>query len=295
MYKGRFKKPENDLEIIEKQGEEEKVVAKTPQVPDEMFTACPSCKNAMYNEDLENSCFVCNKCGYNFKITARRRLEMVCDNESFTEMLTDYKTINILNFPDYDKKLEVSKQKSGEKESVICASGRIMDNPCCIFAMESEFMMGSMGAVTGEKITALFEYATENDLPVVGFTLSGGARMQEGIISLMQMAKTSGAVKRHSDAGNFYMAILCDPTTGGVTASFAMEADITIAEPGALIGFAGPRVIEQTIKQKLPEGFQRSEMLLKKGFVDMIVKRSEQRKIIGQLLSIHHLNHKKNP
>jgi len=286
MFKGMFKKPENDLEIHEK-GSESTVVSNIPTVPDELFTACPVCKNAEYNNDLENSFYVCTKCGYNFKIKARKRLEIICDEGTAEEVFEDLESSNILSFPDYDKKLKDGKDKSGEKESVLCAKAEIAGNACCVFVMESEFMMGSMGAVTGEKITRLFELAADENLPVVGFTLSGGARMQEGIISLMQMAKTSGAVKKHSDSGNFYLAVLCDPTTGGVTASFAMEADITIAEPGALIGFAGPRVIEQTIKQKLPEGFQRAEMLLEKGFVDLIVKRSEQKKIIGELLNIH--------
>ncbi len=286
MFKGLFKKPENDLEIAE-DGKEIVKSGTVPSVPDEMFTACPNCKNAMYNIDLKKRNYVCDKCGYHFKMAARERIAFICDGGNYEELFKGIISKNIIDFPGYDKKLEDSRQKSGEEESVICAKGTVEGNPCCIFAMESQFMMGSMGAVTGEKITRLFEYASEEKLPVIGFTLSGGARMQEGIISLMQMAKTSGAVKKHGDEGNLYVAVLCDPTTGGVTASFAMEADIILAEPGALIGFAGPRVIEQTIKQKLPEGFQRSEMLLEKGFIDAIVKRGEQKAFLGKILELH--------
>lgn len=286
MFKGKFKKPENILEINEKHDENTNVT-NIPSVPDEMFTACPSCKTAMYTSDFVANYYVCDKCGYHFKLQARKRVELICDADSFEELYQDLTSQNIISFPGYDKKLAESTQRSGEREAVLCGTAKIYENPCCIFIMESQFMMGSMGSVVGEKITRLFEYAIEHSLPVVGFTLSGGARMQEGIISLMQMAKTSGAVQRHNQAGNLYIAVLCDPTTGGVTASFAMEADITIAEPGALIGFAGPRVIEQTIKQKLPQGFQRAEMLVEKGFVDIIVKRSEQKKYLGTLLALH--------
>ena len=177
--------------------------------------------------------------------------------------------------------------QSGESESVICGTARIGGFPCGLCVMDSSFMMGSMGTVTGEKITRMFEYATEHGLPMVVFTVSGGARMQEGIMSLMQMAKTSGAVKRHSDAGLFYITVLTDPTTGGVTASFAMEGDIILAEPKALIGFAGPRVIEQTIRQRLPQGFQRSEFLQEKGFVDAVVSRKDMKDTLANLLSLH--------
>ena len=185
------------------------------------------------------------------------------------------------------KKLINANLESKENEAVITGVAKIGGYACAIFVMEPYFMMGSMGCVVGEKITRIFEYATENKIPVLGFTLSGGARMQEGILSLMQMAKTSGAVKKHSDDGNLYITVLTDPTTGGVTASFAMEGDIIIAEPHALVGFAGPRVIEQTIRQKLPEGFQRAEFLLKNGFVDAIVPRNEQKSYITKLLSFH--------
>ena len=196
---------------------------------------------------------------------------------------------NIIGFPDYNRKLAAAKNRSGENESVITGVCTINGYKTVIFAMDPSFMMGSMGTVTGEKITRAFEYATENRMPVVAFTLSGGARMQEGILSLMQMAKTSGAVKRHSDAGLLYITVLTDPTTGGVTASFAMEGDIILSEPGALIGFAGPRVIEQTIRQKLPKDFQTAEFLQDKGFVDAVVDRRKMKDTLAKLLSLHNI------
>lgn len=197
---------------------------------------------------------------------ARQRLYTITDKDSFKEMFTDIKSDNPLGFPGYSEKLDTVRNVSGEDEAVICGTCRIGKQSACIFAMESYFMMGSMGSAVGEKITSLFEYATEHRMPVIGFTVSGGARMQEGLLSLMQMAKTSAAVKRHSDAGLLYVSVLTDPTTGGVTASFAMEADIILAEPGATVGFAGARVIEQTMKKSLPKEFQKAEFVLEHGF-----------------------------
>ena len=194
---------------------------------------------------------------------------------------------NPLNFPGYNDKIETVRIASAEKEAVVCGTASIGAQKCCLFVMESYFMMGSMGSAVGEKITSLFEYAVQHRLPVVGFTVSGGARMQEGLLSLMQMAKTSAAVKRHSDAGLLYIAVLTDPTTGGVTASFAMEADIIIAEPGATVGFAGARVIEQTTRKALPEGFQTSEFVLKHGFIDSIVPRVSLKSYLAELLKLH--------
>ena len=202
-------------------------------------------------------------------------------------MYSEMKSGNPLNFPGYRDKLETVRSASGEEEAVICGTAKIGGQNCCLFVMESYFMMGSMGSVVGEKITSLFEYALEHRLPVIGFTVSGGARMQEGLLSLMQMAKTSAAVKRHGDAGLLYIAVLTDPTTGGVTASFAMEADIILAEPGATVGFAGARVIEQTTRKALPKGFQKSEFVLEHGFIDKIVPRSEQKKLLTKLLEMH--------
>ena len=230
---------------------------------------------------------VCPKCGHHLRLGARKRLALICDPDSFQEMDAGLAGGNPLDFPDYADKLDKARKASGEAEGVITGIGKVDGISAALFAMEPAFMMGSMGAAVGEKITLLFEEATRQELPVVGFTVSGGARMQEGMISLMQMAKTSGAVGRHSQAGLLYLAVLTDPTTGGVMASFAMEGDITIAEPGALVGFAGPRVIEQTIRQKLPQGFQRAEFLLEKGFVDLICDRRQLRDTLAHLLRLH--------
>ena len=202
---------------------------------------------------------MCRKCGHHFKVTARQRIRILTDRHSFHEQDKELESVNLIDFPGYDKKLENARKNSGEKESVVWGTAEIDGNPCVLCVMDSNFMAGSMGTITGEKISRAFEYAADHRLPAVVFTASGGARMQEGILSLMQMAKTSGAVKRHSDAGLLYVTVLTDPTTGGVTASFAMEGDIILAERGALVAFAGPRVIEQTIRQKLPQGFQQSE------------------------------------
>jgi len=212
---------------------------------------------------------------------------MLADTGTFIEYDKELTPKNVLNFPEYDAKLEAARLQSAETDSVVCGECVIGGMKVAIFAMEPSFMMGSMGSVAGEKITRTFERALEENIPVIGFAVSGGARMQEGMVSLMQMAKTSGAVKRHSDAGNLYICILTDPTTGGVTASFAMEADIILAEPNALIGFAGPRVIEQTIRKKLPTGFQRAEFQLEHGFVDKIVYRKRQKAYLTKLLEMH--------
>lgn len=278
----QFKKPRNELELILKNGKK-----RTPSIPDEMFTYCPSCKKAMITDELSDNANVCSKCGYHFYINARMRLHLIADKDSFTEVERDMQSTNVIGFPDYEKKLKHAKLASSENEAVVTGLCSIAGVRCAVFVMEKNFMMGSMGTVVGEKITRLFETAIEQKLPVVGFTVSGGARMQEGILSLMQMAKTSGAVSRHSKSGLLYITILTNPTTGGVTASFAMAGDIILSEPDALICFAGPRVIAQTTRQKLPAGFQKAEFLLEKGFIDAIVKRTELRKTIGKLLWMH--------
>ena len=276
-----FLKPKNELE---KQGEE---VENRPYIPDELWVKCPVCKTPVLSSDLAENNKVCPKCGYHFRIGARQRIEMTADEGSFVEFDANMTSTNIIDFPDYTRKLKNAKLNSGENESVITGLARIGGCETVLAVMNSQFMMGSMGTVTGEKITRAFEYATEKSLPVVVFTVSGGARMQEGILSLMQMAKTSGAVKRHSDAGLLYITVLTDPTCGGVTASFAMEGDIIISEPKALIAFAGPRVIEQTIRQKLPKDFQTAEFVLEKGFIDAVVPRGEMREVLTKLLRLH--------
>ena len=252
----------------------------------EMSENCPACDKAIPISELRENHQVC-RCGHSFRISARQRLGYLVDSESFIEMFTEIVSVDPLEFPGYVEKLEKLKTGGSEPEAVICGTAAIGGAKCAIFVMDPYFMMGSMGAAVGEKITLLFEYALENSLPVVGCTVSGGARMQEGIISLMQMAKTSGAVKRHSNARNFYLTLLTDPTTGGVTASFAMLGDIAIAEPGAIIGFAGARVVEQTVRKKPPPGFQKAENLLDHGFVDMIVPRRKQKQVIATLLRMH--------
>lgn len=228
-------------------------------VPDGMFMRCPKCKEIIYSEDLVANKYVCPKCEHYFRINAKQRIEMVLDRGSFVEWDKEIVTDNPLQFPNYIEKIEKAQKLTGLDEAVITGKGTIKGKEVAIGVMSADFIMGSMGSVVGERITRLFEKATEEKLPVVMFCCSGGARMQEGTVSLMQMAKTSQAVKRHDEAGLLYVSVLTDPTTGGVTASFAMLGDVIIAEPGALIGFAGQRVIEQTIHQKLPEGFQRAE------------------------------------
>lgn len=282
LRKDLFRRPRNELE-----GYGRHLKKTLPDVPSEMCVLCPSCKEILFTGALNDNYHVCPKCGYHFRMNARQRLNMITDESSFSELYNNLLSKNLIQFPHYEEKLKQARLASGEREAVVCGTATIFGFSCAIFVMDPYFMMGSMGTVVGEKITRIFEYATEHSLPVVGYIVSGGARMQEGILSLMQMAKTSGAVKLHSDAGNLFLAVLTDPTTGGVTASFGMEADIILAEPNSLIGFAGPRVIEQTIRQKLPAGFQRAEFLLEKGFVDLIVERKDQKSQIAKLLSFH--------
>lgn len=258
-----------------------------PYVPQELCTSCPSCKAMLFQNDLEENNGVCPKCGYHFRLSARQRIGLICDENTYEPWDENLTPKDPLSFPGYGAKLKASRLRSRELEGVLTGKASVGGVPCAIFAMDAGFMMGSMGSVIGEKITRLFERAVKEKLPVIGFTVSGGARMQEGILSLMQMAKTSGAVKLHSDAGLLYITVLTDPTTGGVTASFAMEGDIILSEPGALIAFAGPRVIEQTMRQKLPKGFQTAEFLLEKGFVDAVVPRKELRDTLSRLLRLH--------
>ncbi|MFR7987844.1 MAG: acetyl-CoA carboxylase, carboxyltransferase subunit beta [Anaerotignum lactatifermentans] len=257
----------------------------TPTVEEKI--RCPICKAIDTKRSVAKNKMVCPSCGYHYRISAKTRIKAICDKGSFQELEMNIQTENPLNFPGYANKIESARAASGQMEGVVCGTAAIRRQPCAVFVMDPQFMMGSMGSVVGEKITRLFEYATEHDLPVVGFTASGGARMQEGILSLMQMAKTSGAVHFHSDKGGLYITVLTDPTTGGVTASFAMLGDIILSEPNALIGFAGRRVIEQTTKKKLPEDFQRAEFLQDCGFVDAIVPRTELRATLERLLKQH--------
>ncbi|MCY7153095.1 acetyl-CoA carboxylase, carboxyltransferase subunit beta [Streptococcus mitis] len=257
-----------------------------PEVPDELFSQCPGCKYTIYQKDLGSE-RICPHCGYTFRISAQERLALTIDMGTFLEMFKGIETQDPLNFPGYRKKLTLMREKTGLDEAVVTGTALIKGETVALGIMDSNFIMASMGTVVGEKITRLFEYATAEKLPVVLFTASGGARMQEGIMSLMQMAKISAAVKRHSNAGLFYLTILTDPTTGGVTASFAMEGDIILAEPQSLVGFAGRRVIENTVREDLPEDFQKAEFLLEHGFVDAIIKRRELPDTIARLVRLH--------
>ncbi len=259
----------------------------TDNRPKSRKITCKKCQKQISVRKIRNNNFVCPECGHYFTVRARRRILMLTDKRSFIEMDKEMKSFNVLDFPEYDEKLIKATEKSRENEAVICGEGKIGGMRVCIFAMDANFMMGSMGAVVGEKITRLFEYAAVEKLPVVGVTVSGGARMQEGMLSLMQMSKVSAAVKRHSNGGNLYIVLLTNPTTGGVDASFAMLGDITLAEPGARVGFAGPRVIEKTLNQSLPENFQRAERVLQCGFIDEIVPRADQKSYIEKLLRFH--------
>lgn len=257
-----------------------------PEVPDELFSQCPGCKYTIYQKDLGSE-RICPHCGYTFRISAQERLALTIDMGTFLEMFKGIETQDPLNFPGYRKKLTLMREKTGLDEAVVTGTALIKGEKVALGIMDSNFIMASMGTVVGEKITRLFEFATDEKLPVVLFTASGGARMQEGIMSLMQMAKISAAVKRHSNAGLFYLTILTDPTTGGVTASFAMEGDIILAEPQSLVGFAGRRVIENTVREDLPEDFQKAEFVLEHGFVDAIVKRRELPDTIARLVRLH--------
>ena len=273
---GLFRSPQNELEKGGKEAEDAGI-----------RNACPHCGALVALSDQQENLNVCPACGYHFRIGPRERIAYLVDEDSFQELDGELMSRDVLGFPGYDQKLRNAKLASREKEGVVCGAAQIGGEPCALFVMDPNFMMGSMGTVVGEKIARLFEYAAGHGLPVVGYTVSGGARMQEGILSLMQMAKVSAALLRHSQAGLFYLTVLTDPTTGGVTASFAMDGDIIMAEPGATIGFAGARVIEQTIRKKLPQGFQKAEFLLEHGFVDLIVPRGEQRETIARLLRLH--------
>lgn len=258
-----------------------------PEVPEGLLRKCNKCGGAIIAEDVKKGYYICPKCGGYFRVHAYRRIEMVGDEGTFEEWDKGLCTRNPLHYKGYEEKIAHLQEKTGLEEAVVTGKVKIQGQDTVIGVCDGRFMMSSMGEVVGEKITRAVERATREKLPVILFTCSGGARMQEGIISLMQMAKTSAALKRHSDAGLLYVTVLTDPTTGGVTASFAMLGDIILAEPGALIGFAGPRVIEQTIGQKLPKGFQRAEFLVEHGFVDAIVERPKLRETLGEILRMH--------
>lgn len=285
MLRNMFKKTYTKIDT--KYKSQEAAEGGEPNIPEGMWRKCNKCSQPIYVEDVKNNYYVCPKCNGYFRVHAYRRIEMIADTGSFKEWNREMPFSNPLEFPGYEKKVQAAREKSRLEEAVVTGKCTVDGNPAVIGVCDARFIMSSMGHVVGEKITDAVERATKEQLPVILFACSGGARMQEGIVSLMQMAKTSAALKRHHEAGQLFISVLTDPTTGGVTASFAMLGDIILAEPGALIGFAGPRVIEQTIGQKLPEGFQRSEFLLDHGFVDKIVERKDQKRVLGQILYMH--------
>lgn len=256
-------------------------------IPVGKWVKCEKCNEILYKDTLHENFSVCPNCGNHFRLSARRRIKQIVDEGTFKSFETDIKTVNPLKIDGYLEKIEGLKAKTGIDEAVVCGTGKINSELAIICVMDGNFLMGSMGSVVGEKITYSIEKAIELKLPIIIFSVSGGARMQEGIISLMQMAKTSSAIAKLNDAGILYISVLTDPTYGGVTASFASLGDIILAEPKAMIGFAGPRVIKQTIGQELPDGFQTAEFLLEHGFIDKIVERKNMKETIYKLLKFH--------
>ena len=291
MLKNMFKKTYTMIDTRYKPPKKEE----EPSIPQGLWRKCNKCGQPIYVEDVTNNFYVCPKCGGYFRVHAYRRIEMLIDEGTFEEWNAHMDFSNPLNFPGYEKKVQATKERTKLNEAIITGKGRIGGQETAFGVCDARFFMSSMGHIMGEKITQMIERATEEQLPVIIYACSGGARMQEGIVSLMQMAKTSAALKRHHEAGQLFISVLTDPTTGGVTASFAMLGDIILAEPNALIGFAGPRVIEQTIRQKLPEGFQRAEFLLEHGFVDKIVERKDQKEVLSQILRLHQKTDLSNP
>lgn len=277
------------IDKIKKINKEEKSI-KNEKASDMLigkWVKCDKCKEILYKEDVHKNFSVCPNCGKHFRISARRRISQIADEGSFEEIGAEILTKDPLQFEGYLKKVDVLKEKTKITEAVKCGFCKINEEDAVLCVMDGNFMMGSMGSAVGERITLAIEKSIETKLPLIIFCVSGGARMQEGIVSLMQMAKTSAALAKHNEEGLLYISVLTDPTTGGVTASFASLGDIILAEPDSLIGFAGPRVIEQTIKQKLPDGFQKAEFLLEHGFVDMIVERKEMKDTLYQIIKLH--------
>ena len=278
------------IDKVKKINEEEKVKTRNEKASDRMigkWVKCDNCKEILYKEELHKNLSVCPNCGKHFRLSARRRIKQIADEGTFEEIGKEILTEDPLHFEGYMKKVETLREKTKIEEAVKCGICAIEGQKVVLGVMDGNFLMGSMGRAVGERITLAIETAIKKKLPLIMFCVSGGARMQEGIVSLMQMAKTSSAIARLNEKGLLYISVLTDPTTGGVTASFASLGDIILAEPKALIGFAGPRVIEQTIKQKLPKGFQSSEFLLEHGFIDKIVERKDMKETLAKLVRLH--------
>ncbi len=289
LFKKNVKQENGEYDNVateQKQDEKITLKEKNENSSDETLE-CPKCKQIFNKKDVKENMNVCMACGYHYVVSADRRIKLLVDQGSFRPLKCKVAFSNPLSYPDYEEKIKSLQEKTGLEEAAYTGVGKIDGYETVIAVLSSKFLMGSMGMAVGEKITNAFEYADRKKLPIIVFAASGGARMQEGIVSLMQMAKTSAAVEKFSTNGGLYISVLTHPTTGGVSASFAMLGDITLAEPGALIGFAGPRVIEQTIGQKLPEGFQRSEFQQEHGFVDQIVSRDKMRDTLAHILRLH--------
>ena len=283
-----FRSRRDRLDRLRRQREQAvEAAAKRSDLPSGGSQTCPGCGRECQNQELVKTEYVCPHCGYHLPIGAYLRLSLLLDPFTFQELWPELTAPNALDFPGYEGKLTAQREKTALSDAAVAAVGKLDGRQAVFAVLDSRFFMGSMGTAVGEKVTRAAEYATRRRLPLIIFAASGGARMQEGIFSLMQMAKTAAAIQRHQDKGGLYISCLTHPTTGGVTASFASLGDIMLAEPGALIGFAGPRVIEQTIGEKLPEGFQRAEYLLDHGFLDRIVPRDQWRAVLGQLLALH--------
>lgn len=284
LFQERKEKIRSFQQLIKKNKKIEK-----KEVPDGLYTSCSHCHEMILTKRLQENNYVCFKCGYHFKISAYTRLKMLFDKEKYRELYKGMKTGDPLNFPGYHDKIKNLQLKTQLEEAVVVADGKINQIKVTVCVMDTRFLMGSMGSVVGEKITKAIEYATKHKRPLIIFTCSGGARMQEGIYSLMQMAKTSAALAKHHQAGLLYISYITHPTTGGVTASFASLGDIVISEPQALFGFAGKRVIESTIKEKLPDDFQTAEFMEKQGFIDLIVARKDMKDTLTRILKMHGL------
>lgn len=276
----------NDIFLLKRRKLDSLLRLRKNAAPDEILE-CPGCHGKISSDKLKKKYFVCPDCHYYFSMTPSDRIAMIGDEDSFREMSPDLRTRNPLDFPGYAKKLETNRKKTGQEDAIVTGVLKINGKKAAVGVLDSRFLMGSMGTVVGEKIALLAEYAAKRKLPLILFSASGGARMQEGLFSLMQMAKTCAAVEKFKESGGLFISCLTNPTTGGVSASFANLGDIIMAEPGALICFAGPRVIEQTIGQTLPEGFQRSEFLLEHGMIDMVCERSEMKNVISRLIKMH--------
>jgi acetyl-CoA carboxylase carboxyl transferase subunit beta len=278
MFKDLFRKPQKYITVRSDA---------VPQEKGTLWIKCPECGEILYARELEKNLNVCRKCSHHFRLSAPERLVITLDEDSFLELDADLDTVDPLAFPEYKDKLALAQEATGLQDAILTGTGAILGWPVLVGVFESHFIMGSMGSVVGEKITRLAELAIEKKLPLLLFSASGGARMQEGVFSLMQMAKTCAAIARLNEAGILYISVLTDPTTGGVTASFATLGDIIIAEPGALIGFAGRRVTEQTLKEKLPPDFQTAEFCLKHGLIDLVAPRQDLRQTLARILSLH--------